>query len=329
MNNSWILLEINVLIILIALLTLIYVNKLRFRYQRMLLLGAPILAMLIIGLKSIWPGAVVTLDMPLINLDPVVVGQNIETISTPLKLTWTNLYFLGVILFLIVSLLKITRTALIFRNEDYDISEGVRLYRIANRHSFSFFNRIQLSPELDENAAEMVLDHEKLHVKKQHSLDLILMEIMHAIFWFNPVFFWLKSRLVNVHEYEVDENLFSKYDVNYMHFLLNYAMGIQSTKFVLSNPFFNQLTLKQRIMTMKTERQFSLKFWLILPVIAISGFFVQCTEEKVQPIEDRQSMAQDEESIQDEVLEMAEVMPEFEGGARRHGCFYSGECYLS
>ncbi len=71
----------------------------------------------------------------------------------------------------------------VFRDHDFEQVDQFRIYCIPNRPSFSFFNRIQLSPELEGKSAEMVLDHEKLHALKNHSLDLVIMEIIHAFFW--------------------------------------------------------------------------------------------------------------------------------------------------
>lgn len=317
MNSFWNIIEFNFLIIVAYVILLFLGRRLRFVQQRILLLAIPALAIMVISIKSVWPDATVSLSMPTLTLDTVLVGgQESDTVAST-QWTWSFFYWTGVMLFALIMFVRMVRTLLIFRGKPYVKEGGIRIYRIEGYHSFSFLNRVQLSPELDEQASEIVLEHEKLHVQKRHSLDLIVLEFIHVFLWFNPIFFWVRNRLVNVHEYDVDEGLYNKYKVNYMHFLLNYALGLKSAKFVLSNPFFNQLTLKQRIMMMKSKRKFGLSFWLILPLIFGIGLLVQCTDDEVQLAENQPAPPPAPEAPAAELppaLTAAEIMPEFPGG---------------
>jgi len=72
---------------------------------------------------------------------------------------------------------------------------------------FSFLHTIYLSKaDYHENKiAENVLRHEMEHVKQSHSGDVIFFELLHIIFWFNPVLFMYKSAARINHEYLADE----------------------------------------------------------------------------------------------------------------------------
>ncbi len=60
----------------------------------------------------------------------------------------------------------------------------------------SFFNFIFIDPnKYDSKAYEQILEHEKVHVRKYHSLDLVLAEITIVMLWFNP-FVWLYRKEV-------------------------------------------------------------------------------------------------------------------------------------
>jgi len=51
---------------------------------------------------------------------------------------------------------------------------------------------------------EMILEHELVHVRQRHSLDLLLMECWVALHWYNPLIYRLRHRLRATHEYIAD-----------------------------------------------------------------------------------------------------------------------------
>src|SRR5690606_38486304 len=60
------------------------------------------------------------------------------------------------------------------------------------RNSFSFFNYLFIHQKDFENReySETIVKHERTHSKQLHSIDIIIIELMACIFWFNP-FLWL------------------------------------------------------------------------------------------------------------------------------------------
>ena len=70
--------------------------------------------------------------------------------------------------------------------------------------SFSFFNHIAISRDDIEEHPEILL-HECVHAGRLHSLDLMLMSLVTAIHWFNPLVHLMRSELRLLHEYEADE----------------------------------------------------------------------------------------------------------------------------
>lgn len=70
---------------------------------------------------------------------------------------------------------------------------------------FSFMNYIVVSEnDMKEGAREIIL-HETAHIRRRHSADVMLIEVITALQWFNPAIWMLRSDLRTLHEYEADE----------------------------------------------------------------------------------------------------------------------------
>ena len=69
---------------------------------------------------------------------------------------------------------------------------------------YSFFHIIVISVSDYEHLREPILAHEQAHIRLGHSLDLLLLEAVKAIQWFNPFVYLLGRDLKAVHEYEAD-----------------------------------------------------------------------------------------------------------------------------
>ncbi|WP_084426717.1 M56 family metallopeptidase [Aequorivita capsosiphonis] len=68
--------------------------------------------------------------------------------------------------------------------------------------NYIFSNKKQF--ETGEIPAEVML-HEEAHASQRHSLDIILIEILKIIFWFNPLFYFLKKSIKLNHEFLADQ----------------------------------------------------------------------------------------------------------------------------
>jgi TonB family protein len=116
---------------------------------------------------------------------------------------------------------------------------------------FSFFKSIRLGANLDN--LEVIAAHEQAHANQWHSLDVLLIETVAIINWFNPVVYFYRLEVKHIHEYIADrqalENGIDK---------AAYAMLLLSQTFKtphqLVNPFFNHSLLKQRIMMLQKSR---------------------------------------------------------------------------
>ncbi|GAB2519329.1 TonB family protein [Spirosoma aerophilum] len=134
--------------------------------------------------------------------------------------------------------------------------------------TFSFFNYIILNPADTRN--ELILRHELVHVRQQHSADVLGLGILQAVFWACPVLLLIERMLRQVHEFLADQP--ASQPTEYARFLVAYSFGtspaLQNAD-VLTNSFFTPSLLKQRIIMLhqKATNRWALgKYVLVLPL---------------------------------------------------------------
>lgn len=138
----------------------------------------------------------------------------------------------------------------------------------------SFFNYIFLNPEkYNPETYEQILEHEKIHVKKWHSLDLLISEIAIIILWFNP-FIWMFRKVVEKNiEYQTDALMLDSRVVEPKKYQMNLLkIGVARKPLtIVSN--YNQSLIKKRIIKMNTRKSNWHSYWkyaFIAPTIFIT-----------------------------------------------------------
>ena len=117
-----------------------------------------------------------------------------------------------------------------------------------------------------------ILAHEEAHVRHRHSYDVVVVEVLTALQWFNPVVWFLRQELRTLHEYEADASVLSYgFDESqYIHLLMQKATGIQAC--ALANGIGPHRTKKRILMMLKPQshRRAWLKALYIVPVALAS-----------------------------------------------------------
>jgi N-acetylmuramoyl-L-alanine amidase len=136
---------------------------------------------------------------------------------------------------------------------------------------FSFFKSIFWGEEMDMNSPEgrQILHHELFHVRNNHSLDIIGMEIISIICWFNPFFYLIGRELKLIHEYAADACVVAETnEYEYAGLLLTKISG---RPFPLTNPFFkNQIKRRITMITKSNKNKKALMGrFMILPLLAL------------------------------------------------------------
>ena len=158
-------------------------------------------------------------------------------------------------------------------SEQHSLEDGVTLAVVDLPVApFSWMHTIVLSRIDYEERNPSILVHERGHILQRHSWDIVFVEALTALQWFNPVVWLLRRDLRTVHEYEADAAVLSSgSDVSqYIQLLMRKAMGTKAC--ILANGI-NNSTFKKRINMMllnKSSRYNSLKLLALLPIIGVS-----------------------------------------------------------
>ncbi len=158
------------------------------------------------------------------------------------------------------------------------ISEnGIKKHRIG---SFSFFSWIVVTQYDYENHFDGVLQHETTHVRQLHSLDIMLIEVLKIVFWFNPILWFYKTALQEIHEYLADEITTDRQ--HYALHLVSYSKSLKINR--LSNQFSNHSLLKQRIEMLYKKKDSKWHIYRYLLIALMVSISVNLTAERKRVI---------------------------------------------
>ena len=158
-------------------------------------------------------------------------------------------------------------------SEQHSLEDGVTLAVVDLPVApFSWMHTIVLSRIDYEECNPSILAHERGHILLHHSWDIVFVEVLTALQWFNPVVWLLRRDLRTVHEYEADASVLSSgSDVSqYIQLLMRKATGTKAC--ILANGI-NNSTTKKRINMMlvnKSPRRNSLKLLALLPIVGVT-----------------------------------------------------------
>lgn len=166
---------------------------------------------------------------------------------------------------------------------------GVRklLNASAKGMAFSFFHKKVVDGSLRDQ--EIIHHHEEIHVRQLHTLDVLFFEVIGVVNWCNPVIYFYKNTIKNIHEYLADEAAasFQGDKERYAILLLSKAFGVDQN--VLTNSFFNKSLIKKRIFMLHKQRSKKtaiLKYGLFLPLFAITLLLSSATIRENEELKD-------------------------------------------
>ena len=159
---------------------------------------------------------------------------------------------------------------LICYSEKHQQEDGVVICVTDHQVSpFSWMHYIVLSRQDYAEHNEAVLAHERGHIRLRHSWDVLLVDTLTALQWFNPAMWMLRQDLRAIHEYEADGAVLSQgFNARqYQYLLITKAASIGG--YSIANGISHS-TLKNRIHMMtnkKTRSSHLLKLLALLPII--------------------------------------------------------------
>ena len=243
-------------------------------------------------------------DYPVQENTPVQAAASAPiTTETEQPLNWqlplAIIYIIGVLVVLSRMLLSLWRLhRMTAESEIHPLADGRQIAICEKAKSpFSWWKTVFLNHKDFEEGTTALLTHELGHIRLHHSLDVILVELLTALQWFNPAMWMLRADLRTIHEYEADQQVISHgfNDIQYLHLLIRKAAS--QGGYSLANGFINS-TLKNRINMItkpKSSRRQWLRFAYLLPIIAVS-LAMSAKIQKVEIIKASSSVLIDNET---------------------------------
>ena len=212
-------------------------------------------------------------------LPAVDVGDLQATVVEESQSLWLHtllptLFIIGVVLTLSYTLLSVWRVVLLIKNSEHHPQEdGIVVCVTDDQVSpFSWMHYIVMNRQDYAEHNDAVLAHERGHVRLRHSWDVLLVDALTALQWFNPAMWMLRQDLRAIHEYEADGAVLSQgFNARqYQYLLITKAASIGG--YSIANGISHS-TLKNRIRMMlhkKSQGSHLLKLLALLPIVGIS-----------------------------------------------------------
>ena len=246
-------------------------------------------------------------------LEPVVVAAGdqaepaVMATASGMSFSWQAvvlaLYLLGALVALVFYLRSYGAMFRLLRRTPSDRRDGYTLHLIDRViPSFSWMRHIVINRD-DYAHYPAILTHEQAHVRRGHSVDLLLASLLTVLQWFNPLVWICRSELKLLHEYEADDFVLKQGIDATQYQLLLVKKAVGERRFLLANGF-NHAQLKNRITMMQTTVKAAWKklfLLLLLPLLAGSTLLLA---ERVTPIADVTPLAEEP------VVAPSEILPE-------------------
>jgi hypothetical protein len=249
------------------------------RFNRIILLGTA-------ALSFVLPLCVITIHevvtIPAVQPEPQVLeSATIGTMAAVAEVSepiWPyvlcGIFALGAFGVLVMTIISIAQVISMITSGEHRILESGETLVITDAEiaPFSWMKYIVLSREDHENGYSQILIHEKAHIALRHSWDILFVDMITALQWFNPAMWMLKADLRAIHEFEADDAVLrSGADIKEYQYLL-IRKAVSKSGYSVANSF-NHSTLKARITMMlnkKSSRKGAWKALYVLPLVGIS-----------------------------------------------------------
>ena len=259
-------------VLFLAVFEILFKKETFFKANRFYLLGSLILSLLLPLIQI--PVEAVVHEQAFYQLKEIVITKNVSEIY--LKNGLENyssvfmFYLIGVAFFSALFIFKVGKLLTYIMSAKKSNQNKGNIILVSNSNqAFSFFNKVFIGA--DNQNIDVILKHELVHAKQLHSLDILFMELLKIIFWFNPILYLYHNRIVALHEFEADFKSADSDRKKYFEVLLCEVLNCNSISF--TNNFYNQSLIKKRIVMLqksKSKKHGVVKYLLAIPVIVLS-----------------------------------------------------------
>jgi bla regulator protein blaR1 len=256
--------------------------------NRFFILGIVILSLIIplmeFGVQPEWVSKVQVFSIAPFE-GPVKEVKVVEE-SSGINLT-SMVYYFGLIVTLIALFIKFLMAKRRLGLRFFKVRRSLRFVLVEGYQAYSFWNVIVLGKSIDNDPElrKKVVSHEMAHIKGKHSLDLVFMEFMKCIFWFNPFMYFSATSLKTQHEYIADEHVLKDFSpIAYERSLATITLAKIDQSLVHG---FGKFPIEKRIKMIYTTNSNVMKkskLLLALPIVALLIFQFGCSDDALDQI---------------------------------------------
>ncbi|WP_286968222.1 M56 family metallopeptidase [Flavobacterium sp. UBA4854] len=308
-----------------AVYRLLLENEKMFRFNRVYLIGSLIFSLVIplqlFSIASFFPSKIKT-----IQLDEIMIVSN-QSILKEVSYNEIVYFFLGAIYVLIATILlirfaiNVSSFFLKMKKNSVQFIDNQKL--VLMKESIlphSFWNAIFISKEDFANGKipSELIAHEKAHLQQKHTLDILFVEVLQIVFWFNPMFVLFEKAIKLNHEFLADEAVNKQFDEvkSYQNLLLQFASNKQTVS--LASTINYQIT-KKRLLMMTKEKSPFLMILKASCVVAVSVvLLIAFNSEAVAQSSDNLTTKKDNYI---NYIEASVKKPQFPGGIEKFYMF--------
>ena len=269
-----------------GLLTLLYLwlfrGKASYNLCRLYLLSIPLLAVLVSQFHVKWnatiPDVVQTsVIVPLRSTQEIeraktaesVVSTAIETtpkiskivdsVEQPNRGGFLLLFYLSISLILMAVFFKqVNKIVQLRRKGLRKMEKGIEVVIHPEVPTpFSFYKTIFLNDSLTGSKLELVLKHERYHIVHKHYVDVMLVQLLVRLAWFNPIHWWIRKELVSLNEFQADQSVLNE-GLDLYHYQTVILEEVMATDPFLASGMNDSFT-KRRFVMMKQQPSNKLK----------------------------------------------------------------------
>ena len=267
-----------------ALYRLLLEGRTAHRAARAYLVGSMLLAVVIPMLElPLYPADTIYYEVPIITLaEPQAVTVAANAVTMPHTVDWWQVLTAVVVaIYAIIAALNLGRMAwrivLIYRLRQRSQLSFYETYTLAEndavREPFSFWRTIFLSRIYTPREREQIIAHEASHVRHQHTAERLTLEALRCVAWFNPFVWVTATALVEVQEWEADQDVLHQgYDVyEYRQLIFRQLFGY-TTDITCG---LKSQTSKKRFLMMTTTKRGKLslvRYGAVIPLVAAMIF---------------------------------------------------------
>lgn len=274
-------------------LYLVYLLLLRkethYQFRRLYLIAATVASIVVpfLDIPLLPAGGAPTITEAIDNtLSPVIItGENNGNLSffSSLRFDWSMVFVLIMVLFLLYLMRSVRSILINVRKSVKTFLYGIPVRLLKEESpSFSFFKWIFIGKDKDQ----LIILHEKGHSIHGHTIDVLMLNVYRAVFWWLPSSWWVLKELRLIHEYQADAYALQHADAGYYKKLL-IGNALSSVNLTLASSFHHG-TLLKRLKAMQAEKQIISK-WKVGALGALVATVIlvfSCSEQLEQDVQE-------------------------------------------